>query len=468
MDGHGRPATPGCAPTTSSGDLDAGDPQRLHLADQHRRLPVEHRRRARHRADRPQRGPRPDAARRSTPSATLEQHEPSRHVLQLVRPGRPAPSSPTWPESTGGTIRSTRSCPASTTAGWPPALHGRRARRAAAGRRRPTRSASRWTSASTTTRRRELPAAPARSAAASGTTQPAGLLRSPATTAAGHRRLLHLPPLRRLQHRAADRVVPRHRRRPDPGQALLRHRAAPSRRQLRLVAGPRPEPVGCVARATSASTSSRAPTTTAACSIVPTWGGDMFEALMVPLFVPEETWGKRSRGAVNHPLYVRGADRARPGRRRATATGASRRRTTRPAATASTASTRSAWQPDGYTSDQERTSVDQAYERLPRRGAARPRRRTATASSPRTRPSSPAATRRTPRWPTCAKLRGELRRLRPRRLLRLRRRRQRPGRQALPLARPGHDHGRARQRARRRRHARATSPRARCSTSSSR
>ncbi len=39
--------------------------------------------------------------------------------------------------------------------------------------------------------------------------------------------------------------------------------------------------------------------------IVPTWGGSMFEALMVPLFVPEETWGARSWGR-NHPLYVQG------------------------------------------------------------------------------------------------------------------------------------------------------------------
>jgi hypothetical protein len=39
--------------------------------------------------------------------------------------------------------------------------------------------------------------------------------------------------------------------------------------------------------------------------IVPTWGGSMFEALMVPLFVPEETWGQRSWGRT-HPLYVRG------------------------------------------------------------------------------------------------------------------------------------------------------------------
>ncbi len=40
-------------------------------------------------------------------------------------------------------------------------------------------------------------------------------------------------------------------------------------------------------------------------NIVPTWGGSMFEALMVPLFVPEERWGPRSWG-VNHPRYVRG------------------------------------------------------------------------------------------------------------------------------------------------------------------
>ena len=39
--------------------------------------------------------------------------------------------------------------------------------------------------------------------------------------------------------------------------------------------------------------------------IVPTWGGSMFEALMVPLFVPEERWGPRSWGR-NHPLFVRG------------------------------------------------------------------------------------------------------------------------------------------------------------------
>ncbi len=38
-------------------------------------------------------------------------------------------------------------------------------------------------------------------------------------------------------------------------------------------------------------------------NLVPSWGGSMFEALMVPLLVPEEQWGPRSWG-VNHPLYV--------------------------------------------------------------------------------------------------------------------------------------------------------------------
>lgn len=40
-------------------------------------------------------------------------------------------------------------------------------------------------------------------------------------------------------------------------------------------------------------------------NFVPTWGGSMFEALMAPLFVPEENWGPQSWG-VNHPRYVQG------------------------------------------------------------------------------------------------------------------------------------------------------------------
>jgi hypothetical protein len=39
-------------------------------------------------------------------------------------------------------------------------------------------------------------------------------------------------------------------------------------------------------------------------NLVPSWGGSMFEALMVPLLVPEEQWAPRSWGR-NHPLYVR-------------------------------------------------------------------------------------------------------------------------------------------------------------------
>ncbi|WP_406497103.1 hypothetical protein OG936_23015 [Streptomyces sp. NBC_00846] len=38
--------------------------------------------------------------------------------------------------------------------------------------------------------------------------------------------------------------------------------------------------------------------------IVPTWGGSMFEALMVPLFVPEPEWSPRSWG-LTHARYVR-------------------------------------------------------------------------------------------------------------------------------------------------------------------
>jgi hypothetical protein len=37
--------------------------------------------------------------------------------------------------------------------------------------------------------------------------------------------------------------------------------------------------------------------------LVPSWGGSMFEELMVPLFVPESQWAPNSWGK-NHPLYV--------------------------------------------------------------------------------------------------------------------------------------------------------------------
>ena len=53
-----------------------------------------------------------------------------------------------------------------------------------------------------------------------------------------------------------------------------------------------------------ASRSSRARSRYRGIQFVPSWGGDMFEALMPDLFVPEATWGPRS-WAVNHPLTVR-------------------------------------------------------------------------------------------------------------------------------------------------------------------
>ena len=77
-------------------------------------------------------------------------------------------------------------------------------------------------------------------------------------------------------------------------------------------------------------------------NIVPTWGGSMFEALMVPLVVPEEEWGPRELGR-QPPAVRRGADRARPRGGRLRLLGLLARRTTPTAATASTASTRSGW-----------------------------------------------------------------------------------------------------------------------------
>ncbi len=49
--------------------------------------------------------------------------------------------------------------------------------------------------------------------------------------------------------------------------------------------------------------------------IVPSWGGSMFEALMVTLFVPEETLGAAELGR-QPPALRPGPDRARAGRGR--------------------------------------------------------------------------------------------------------------------------------------------------------
>ena len=162
----------------------------------------------------------------------------------------------TWPERRQHA--STRSCPASTTAGWPPpcmvVAHAE-----PRWPTRPTRSATRWTSAASTTRAR--PGDGARSAAASGTRPAApGARRHRRLLRHGPGRLVHLPPLRRVQHRAADRVAtsasPR-------GQIPAKHyygtwRTFPD--DLRLDAGPRPSRSASDADLPTASTSSRAPT----------------------------------------------------------------------------------------------------------------------------------------------------------------------------------------------------------------
>ncbi|MGZ8687709.1 MAG: glucoamylase family protein [Gaiellaceae bacterium] len=93
--------------------------------------------------------------------------------------------------------------------------------------------------------------------------------------------------------------------------------------------------------------------------LVPSWGGSMFEALMVPLLVPEEKWAPRSWG-VNHPLYVRaqiehGKNEARYGYWGFSPSnnpdGSYREYGVDPIGL----------NPDGYASDQERTLVDHGF-----------------------------------------------------------------------------------------------------------
>jgi len=94
-------------------------------------------------------------------------------------------------------------------------------------------------------------------------------------------------------------------------------------------------------------------------NIVPSWGGSMFEALMVPLLVPEEEWGPRSWG-VNHPLYVEaqvehGLEEANYGYWGFSPSndpaGGYREYGVDPIGL----------NPDGYTSDEERTTVDYGF-----------------------------------------------------------------------------------------------------------
>ncbi|MEV5407509.1 glucoamylase family protein [Thermopolyspora sp. NPDC052614] len=93
--------------------------------------------------------------------------------------------------------------------------------------------------------------------------------------------------------------------------------------------------------------------------VVPTWGGDMFEALMPDLFVPEASWGPRS-WRINHPRYVRaqihhGLEDAKYGYWGFSPA-------SNPAGGYREYGVDALGQDtDGYTSDQERTSVDYGF-----------------------------------------------------------------------------------------------------------
>lgn len=94
--------------------------------------------------------------------------------------------------------------------------------------------------------------------------------------------------------------------------------------------------------------------------LVPTWGGSMFEALMVDLFIPEADWGPKSWG-VNHPLTVRahiehGMEEAGYGywgfSPSSNPAGGYREYGVDPIG----------MEPNGYTSDQERTTADPGWD----------------------------------------------------------------------------------------------------------
>ena len=196
--------------------------------------------------------------------------------------------------------------PAADPATPPPPLRGGQrlaGRRAVDGRQHPSRHCgpragacwNRWTSGSSTTR----------------TTRRSGPPSRPVSRRIPARRRIVLRPLRDAQHGGADRQLPRHRPRPAPRRALLSD--VPD-----LAGGPGPAGADAPRRrpaSTAGSRSSRARTSTAATRIVPSWGGSMFEALMVTLFVPEERLGPAELGG--QPSALRpGPDRARAARGR--------------------------------------------------------------------------------------------------------------------------------------------------------
>ena len=279
------------------GDLDPATRSGVHVADQHRRLPVEHRRRPRHRPDQRRRGGTRRMAATLATLGRLERHEPSGMFYNWYDPAtgekltdlaRGRQHRPPVPVQRRQRLAGHR------------AADGRPGR-AVAGRARPTRSAGRWTSASTTTRPRG-PGGQIRGGF--WDEPPAGCSVAGQLPRPGPGRLLHLPPLRRVQHRAADGVATSASRPARSRPSTTSARSAPSRTTTATGRGPETKPVGEWQEYRLGVPVFEGALPYRGMKIVPTWGGSMFEALMVPLFVPEES-GARGSWGVNHPLYVR-------------------------------------------------------------------------------------------------------------------------------------------------------------------
>jgi hypothetical protein len=138
--------------------------------------------------------------------ARLERHGPS----GMSTTGTTRPPGPRSPPGRWTAAASTRSCPRSTTAGWPRPADGRQ-RRPPSCATRPATCWPRWTSAGTTTR------PPGCCGTGSGSTRRAAPASRPATTATPAAPRCSTPATTTVpQHRAAHRQLPRHRLRAGP------------------------------------------------------------------------------------------------------------------------------------------------------------------------------------------------------------------------------------------------------------
>ena len=223
----------------------------------------------------------------------MERYAADRPVLQLVRPphGREAHDL-----AADRRRRCTRSCPRSTTAGWPSGLRIVANARARAAPRAPARSTTRWTSASTTGPDVNRDPLPLRA-------------RRPATRRAATTRVVSREPDRRL-HRDRARASCRSK------EYYGRWRTFPDTCDYSFQ---ETRPVGVTRTLLRRRRSSRAPTPTAGTRVDAVAGAAaMFEALMPALFVPEERWAPRQLGRRTTRCTVARADppRAERGRLR--------------------------------------------------------------------------------------------------------------------------------------------------------